>query len=125
MAMKKYASIEAYIADFPAPIQEKLERLRGMVKAASPEAEEGITYGMPVYTLHYKLVWFGAYKKHLSFYPEPEAMQGFEKELAPYETGKGTIKFSFSEDLPLALLSKIVKRKAELNVLKAKKAGLI
>jgi len=125
MAMKKYPSVQAYLADFPEHVQEKLKQLIAMVNAACPEAEEGITYGMPVYTLHYRLVWFGAYKKHISFYPEPEAMEGFETALAPYETGKGTIKFLFSEDLPLELLSEIVKRKAALNKLKAEEAGLI
>ncbi len=125
MAMKKYPSVEAYLADFPPHIQEKLEQLRTMVKTAVPAAEEGVSYGMPVYILHYKLVWFGAYKKHISFYPEPAAMEGFEQELAPYETGKGTIKLSFDGDLPLALLSKIVNRKAELNVARAITEGKI
>jgi len=125
MAMKKYPSVEAYLADFPPHIQGKLEQLRAMVMSAVPEAEEGINYGMPVYTLHYKLVWFGAYKKHISFYPEPEAMQDFEEELEPLETGKGTIKLSFTDDLPLDVLARIVQRKAELNRLKAQKSGLI
>lgn len=125
MAMKKYPSVEAYVADFPSHIQEKLEQLRAMVKSAVPEAEEGITYGMPVYTLYYRLVWFGAYAKHLAFYPEAGPVAAFAEELKPYKTGKGTVQFPYTEDLPLDLLGRMVKFKAEENVARARKEGKI
>ncbi|MFK8057793.1 MAG: iron chaperone [Saprospiraceae bacterium] len=123
--MKKYPSVEAYVADFPVHIQEKLEQLRAMVKAAAPAAEEGITYGMPVYMLHYKLVWFGAYAKHLAFYPEAGPVAKFAEELKPYKTGKGTVQFPFTEDLPLELLAQMVKFKVKENMERARVEGKI
>ena len=123
MAMKKYSSVDAYLAEFPPYIQEKLGQLRAMVKAAAPAAEEGITYGMPVYNLHYKLVWFGAYAKHLAFYPEAGPVAEFADELKPYKTGKGTIQFPFTEELPLGLLGKMVAFKVKQNIERAKAEG--
>ena len=50
---------------------------------------------------------FAAFKSHLNFMPTPSAMKPFEKELAKYKTGKGSIQFSYDERLPKALIRKI------------------
>ncbi len=39
--------------------------------------------------------------------PTPSAMRPFKKELAKYETGKGSIQFPYGKRLPKALIRKI------------------
>jgi uncharacterized protein YdhG (YjbR/CyaY superfamily) len=46
-----------------------LERIRVTIKKAAPDAEEKISYQMPTFTLKGHLVYFGAFKKHIGFYP--------------------------------------------------------
>ena len=59
--------VDAYIArqaEFARPI---LERLREMVHAACPEAEEKIKWGMPSFEYHGLLCGMAAFKKHATF----------------------------------------------------------
>jgi uncharacterized protein YdhG (YjbR/CyaY superfamily) len=87
-----------------------LARLRKEIKAAAPNAEECMSYGIPGFRLNAKLlVSYGAGAKHCAFYPGSIA-QLFKKELKDYDTsGKGTIRFAADKPLPTALVRKIVK----------------
>ncbi len=67
--MKTYKSIDAYIAEYPKEVQKILEELRVVIKKSAPKAEETIKYGIPTFVLNGNLVHFGAYKKHIGFYP--------------------------------------------------------
>jgi len=109
MKMKQYSSVEEYVADFPKPTQKLIEQLRATIKKAAPKAEEVISYGMPGYKLNGMLVWFGAYAKHIGFYPKPAALREFAKELSEYKMSKGTVQFPLDKPLPLAIITKIVK----------------
>lgn len=103
-------NIDEYIRPFPSDIREVLEQVRKTVKATAPEAEEAISYGMPTFNLHGRyLVYFGAYKKHIGFYPAPVGEKAFEKDFAAYKTGKGSVQFPLDEPMPLNLISRIVK----------------
>jgi uncharacterized protein YdhG (YjbR/CyaY superfamily) len=47
-------------------------------------------------------------------YPTPSAIQKFKKELEKYESWKGSIKFPIEQEIPYALIQKIVEyRKQE------------
>ncbi len=62
------ATIDAYIAGFPAPVQKVLKQIRATVRAAAPATEEAIKYAMPAFLLDGKqLVLFAAFKKHIGF----------------------------------------------------------
>jgi uncharacterized protein YdhG (YjbR/CyaY superfamily) len=98
-----------YLAGLPADQRSALERLRKEIRAAAPEAEECMSYGIPGFRLNGKLlVSYGAAAKHCAFYPGSIVRQ-FEKELKGYDTsGKGTIRFSADKPLRPALVKKIV-----------------
>ena len=62
-------NIDEYIAGFPTDVQVILARIRSKVKKAAPGAQERIAYGIPTFTLNGNLVHFGAFQKHIGFYP--------------------------------------------------------
>lgn len=116
-------NIDEYIAGFPPEVQKILERMRKTIKKAAPEAEETIKYGIPTFTLHGNLVHFGGYTEHIGFYPDPRGIDELKKELAPYQSGKGTLKFSLDKPIPYDLITKVVKLRVEQNLKKAKIKG--
>src|SRR5262245_56745398 len=108
--------IDDYIATFPKDIQAKLQKIRATIKKAAPKAEEAIKYQMPTFTLNGNLVHFAAYKNHIGFYPAPSGIEAFKKELALYESGKGTLKFPLDQPIPFSLITKVVKYRVKKNL---------
>lgn len=115
-----FKTVDKYISSFPEDIQEILKELRALVKEISPEAEEGISYGMPAYKLNKKpLVYFAAYKSQIGFYPTPSGTEKFEKELSKYKTSKGTAQFKLNEPIPYGLVKKIIEFRVKENEAKS------
>lgn len=115
--MEKFDSVDDYIASFPKETRVVLKDLRARIKRLVPEAEESMSYGMPGYKLNKKpLAYFAGWKDHIGFYPTPNGIEAFEKELAPYKSGKGTAQFPLNKPLPYDIIEKIVEfRKKELE----------
>jgi len=107
--MKKPKDVDEYISGFPKEIQKLLKQVRVAIQEAAPQAEEVISYSMPAYRLNGILLWYGAHKNHIGFYPHGATMEKFKKELARYEQTKGSIHFPIDEPLPIALIKKMVK----------------
>lgn len=108
LTQTKPRTVDEYIATFPADIQHLLEQLRATVTQAAPAAVETIKYGMPTYVLDGNLVYFAAFKNHLSFFAAPTSVQAFKEQLATYKTGKGSIQLPFDQPLPLELIGQMV-----------------
>lgn len=121
MLSAKPATIEEYIAAFPASTQKVLKQVHSCIKNAAPSAEEAIGYGIPTYKLNGNLVHFGGYKQHVGFYPAPAGIKAFEKELAVYKSSKGAVQFPLNEPMPLTLIAKIVKFRVKQNLEKPAK----
>lgn len=114
MAMKMYSSFEEHITSFPPDRQNILEKIRDTIHKACPEASETIRYGIPTFQLNGKnMVHFAGYENHIGFYPSPNGIDEFKKELEPYAKGKGTIQFAWDMPIPYDLISKIVKFRAQ------------
>ena len=75
MPKKVFESIDEYIAAQPKNIQAILQELRQAIKEAAPQAEEAISYQMPAFKQNGVLVWFAAFKNHVSFFPKVSAMR--------------------------------------------------
>lgn len=114
-----FKSTDEYIATFPDTIRAKLEEMRAIIKAAAPDATEKISYNMPAFAQHGNLVYFAAAKNHIGFYPTSTPIPVFAKELAAYDTAKGSIRFPMDQPLPAQLITDIVKFKVEENLNKA------
>jgi uncharacterized protein YdhG (YjbR/CyaY superfamily) len=116
-------NIDEYIADFPHDVQEILEKIRMTIRKAGPDAEETIKYQIPTFTLKGNLVHFGAYKKHIGFYPAPTGIEEFKEELSVYAGAKGTVRFPLDKPIPFDLISKIVKFRVKENLERAEAKG--
>ncbi|MFB9275438.1 iron chaperone [Cohnella cellulosilytica] len=110
-----FASIDEYIADFPPEIRDKLSQIREVIREAAPEATEKISYQMPTFDLHGNLVHFAAFKNHIGFYPAPRGIEAFKEELAAYKGAKGSVQFPLDRPLPLDLIGRIARFRAEEN----------
>ena len=114
-------TIDEYIAAYPEEVQSRLQALRAAIKAVVPEATEVISYGMPTFRYNGNLVYFGAAKHHIGFYPTPNGMEAFKERLKPYASGKGSAQFPYDQPIPFDLVADIVKYRLEENKNKKKK----
>lgn len=123
MDIKAYKTVEEYIKIFPKNVQLSLKKIREIIRFSAPDAVESLSYGMPAYKLNGKpLVYFGAFEKHIGFYPTPSGTAKFKKELSKYKSGKGSAQFQLDEPIPFDLIQKIVEfRVVENNKLRKKK----
>jgi uncharacterized protein YdhG (YjbR/CyaY superfamily) len=109
MPAVKATTIDEYLAPLPADKRAALQWLRRQIKAAAPGAEECISYGIPGFRLDGKLlVHFGAAARHCAFYAGT-VIEDYKRELAAYDTSKGTIRFRPDDPPPAALVRKLVK----------------
>lgn len=93
-----------------------LETLRRQIIEAAPEAEECISYQVPVFKLNGSLVGFGAAKKHLSFYVmNPTLLATLKAELTGWKTMASGIQFTAEKPLPVELVQKIVRARVAEN----------
>ena len=106
-------TIDDYIAAFPPDVQKVLQQVRMTISKAAPEAVEAMKYGIPTFVLGENLVHFGGFKTHVGFYPSPSGIEAFKKELLAYEGAKGSVKFPLDERMPLPLITRIVKFRAQ------------
>ena len=97
-----------------------LRRLRELIRAAAPKAEEKISYGMPFYEYHGRLVYFAGYKNHVGLYAALPADSKYSSELKKYMSAKSSLRFPLRDPLPVKLLEKVVKNRVRENEAKAK-----
>ena len=117
MAMKKHATIEEYLASVPHRERRVLQALRKTVKSVVPNAGEKISYGMPAFTYHGNLVYYGAFKGHLSLFPGSKSVvKKYAADLKDFDTSSvGTIRFTVERPLPATLVKKIVRARMTEN----------
>jgi uncharacterized protein YdhG (YjbR/CyaY superfamily) len=113
---QQYKKIDEYIKNFPEDVQIILKKMRQTIRKAAPKAEEVISYQMPAFEQNGILVWFGAFKKHIGFYPKASGIEAFQKELSPYKFSKGSIQFPLDKAIPYDLIEKIVQFRVKENL---------
>jgi uncharacterized protein YdhG (YjbR/CyaY superfamily) len=110
--------IKQYI-DNQQPLQKEiLQKIRKLIRKAVPLATEAMSYGVPAFKLDGKALLYAAFKEHIGIYPESETIKAFAKELARYETAKGTIKFRLDQPIPYGLIEKIIDYRFSLKLKK-------
>ncbi|WP_022883779.1 iron chaperone [Glaciibacter superstes] len=102
-------TVDNYIAGFPEDTQVVLQRVREMVHAAIPNAEETITYDMPTFRVGERsVVYLAGWKNHIAFYEVYPQREPLETEIAPYRSGKDTVKFPLKNAMPYDLIERLV-----------------
>jgi uncharacterized protein YdhG (YjbR/CyaY superfamily) len=116
-------TIDEYIAGFPQEVQALLQQIRTTIREAAPDAEETISYQIPTFRLKGNLVHFGAFKKHIGFYPTSSGITRFEKELAGYQRSTGAVQFPLDQPIPFDLIREIVEFRVRENLERAEAKG--
>ena len=111
-------TIDEYIARCPDEVQVILEKIRAIVAAVAPDAEERISYRMPAFWQQGILIYFAAFKSHIGIYPPFSGDAKLERSLARYRGPKGNLKFPLDEPVPYQLIRRLVRRKLEQNLAK-------
>lgn len=113
----KPTTIDEYLAALGEDKRAALENLRKTIRAAAPNAEECISYGLAAFRLDGKpLVAMGATANHCAFYlMSGSTVDAFKDELEGHDTSKGTIRFQANAPLPVALVRKLVKARIAEN----------
>ena len=108
--MSAPSTIDEYLAQQPVEARSALEEIRAAIKAAAPEATEGISYRIPTFKVGGRaLIWFAGFKDHYSLYPYTEALiDELGEELKPHLSGKGTLRFDAGAPIPTELIKRIV-----------------
>ncbi|GGI22749.1 iron chaperone [Pedobacter mendelii] len=114
-------TIDEYIAIFPLKTQQILQQIRETIHKAVPNAKEVISYKMPAFKQNHVLVYFAAYKKHIGFYPTGSGIEAFQHEFGNYKWSKGAVQFPIDKPIPLDLITRITKFKAEKDLEKISK----
>jgi uncharacterized protein YdhG (YjbR/CyaY superfamily) len=114
-------SIDGYLAAQPEEVRVALEKLRKIIKAATLDTTEEISYRIPIFKHQGRpLVGFGATESHCSFYVMsssmiPKLARMRARELKGYEVSGATIHFTPDKPLPAALVTKLVKERIAEN----------
>ncbi len=109
--MQNKQTVNDYIAKSHGDAKEALVKVRFLIKqlVTTPYIET-ISYGVPTIKINGKNVMhFGAFRDHLSLYPASDEMISQIPALAPHRTGKGTIQFSFNEEIDYKLVNQAIK----------------
>jgi uncharacterized protein YdhG (YjbR/CyaY superfamily) len=115
MPKADFTTVDEYISVQSETAQGVLRRVRSTLRKALPRAEEVISYNIPAYKQHGEIVlYFAGWKQHYSLYPAGEQLvAAFKDQLASYQISKGTIRFPISEPVPVKLIERIARFRAQ------------
>jgi uncharacterized protein YdhG (YjbR/CyaY superfamily) len=102
--------IDAYLDSLDETKRATLAQLRRTILVVIPDAEQGISYGMPAFRVHGKTIaGFAAFKKHLSYLPHSGSVfPELTDELAGYTKSTGALRFEIDRPLPQDLVEKLI-----------------
>jgi uncharacterized protein YdhG (YjbR/CyaY superfamily) len=102
--------IDEYLATLEEPKRGTLTLLRQRILAVVPDAEQGISYGLPAFKVEGKAIaGFAAFKDHLSYLPHSGSVfPELADELGEYTYSAGALRFPVDQALPAALVGQLV-----------------
>lgn len=101
--MQNFLTVDEYLSSVNRiDFRECLSHIRSLLKQALPDAQEVISYGIPMYKQAGMVIGFAAFKNHCSIFPG-HTVADFANELSQFKTSKGTVQFQpdnpISDDL--------------------------
>ncbi len=110
-----HADVDSYLSLLEEEKQKRLVLIRNLVHQMAPACKEVIKYRMPTFVLPGKgdILSVAAFKAHIGLYPQPEAIEALQADLAGLKTSKGAIQLPLDQSLPLALVGKVIAYRLE------------
>jgi uncharacterized protein YdhG (YjbR/CyaY superfamily) len=106
--MKSPNPIDQYIAQHEGEIRNHLIQIQEIFASVFPDAQQVIRYKMPTFRVNDNdVVYFAAYKKHISLMPTPYTIEHFAHKLKDYKTTNHAIQFQNDQPLPASLIKEI------------------
>ena len=103
-------TVAEYITNASPEQQIEYKRIQSIVYGITPDVTEVISYGIPTFKYKDKyLLYFGAFKNHMSVFPTPEPVEFLRERLKDYKVSKGTIQFTHDKPLPTDVLEDMVR----------------
>lgn len=102
--------IDEYLDSLAEPKRTTLAALRQTILGILPEADQGMSYGLPAFKIGGKTVaGFAAFKNHLSYLPHSGSVfPQLSDELSAYTTSSGALRFGIDDPLPAPLVRKLI-----------------
>src|SRR5580765_952875 len=98
---------EEYLASVPGQARPALDEVRSAIREALPDAAETISYSILGYRLQGRVICYCAgWAEHVSLYPVPEGDEEYAAAMAPYRSGRGTLRFPLSQPIPAELVAR-------------------
>jgi uncharacterized protein YdhG (YjbR/CyaY superfamily) len=86
------------------------DRIRAIIETMYREAEVKLSYGVPTFKVKSGWVALGYWKNGVSLYTNgPHHLSRFIREHPDIKTGKGSINFSMTDDIPEESLSRVIR----------------
>lgn len=112
---KIMSSIDEYLEKASPSQRTVLQEIREFIHKTVPSVTEKISYGIPCFDYKGKyLIYFGAFKDHLSLYPGGSVK--VKDKLKDFKLRKGTIQFTPEKPIPQNVLKQmLLDRVAEIS----------
>ena len=109
-------TIDDYIGQFSAEVQDRLRAVRNAIREVAPDAVEKINYQLPTFHQLGNVVHFAAFKDHISLFPGASGVEAFADRLSGFKTSKGTIQFPYNQPLPIDLIKEVAQYRIAENI---------
>jgi uncharacterized protein YdhG (YjbR/CyaY superfamily) len=122
----KPGGVDEYITACPKEAQAKLKDIRAAIRSVAPGSIETVSYfQMPGYSYegydyNGMFVWFSFKKPYVRLHLRPPVIQNHKKALTAYAMTKSIVSFPVDDELPIALIKKLVSE--SIRVMKDKKS---
>ncbi len=114
------AEVDAYLAKLDESKRSTLEHVRRSIARVIPDAEEGLSYGVPVFRISgTPVAGFSAAKNWLSYLPHSGEILSTmsDEDLGGLSASKGALRFPIGQPLSDSLVRKLIDaRRAEAQV---------
>jgi uncharacterized protein YdhG (YjbR/CyaY superfamily) len=111
MVTTQTSTIDDYIENLPDNARVVVEHIRQQVHAIAPGVAEKISYGMPTFSTNRRhFIHIAAWRNHVSLYPIPDGDDDFNRDIAPFVRGRGTLAFPIDEPIPYSLIGRVIRQ---------------
>lgn len=108
------AQVKRFIANIPQEYRPLFDKLQAIILGLYPDAEIKISYGVPTYKAKAGWVSLGYRKDGVTLYTNgPRHLDPITSKYPQIKTGKGSLKFTLQDSVPVTALKKVIKHAIE------------